>query len=273
MLSRAWEVTQEIGERTATLTILTQLAANQYMRTVVKYLLLPSTLIAFSAIAGLVLLRLCSTRKWGVVFSIAAFAFYMTLASGPVAFLLLGHLEHQIPPATALEREGVRTLVVLAAYAEVDTGIPLSSRVNSEAAFRLLETLSLFQSVPESTVILSGEGAVPAIMRDVLISAGIPANRIVVDAESSSTFESAQHLAATLGTAPFLLVTSAGHMPRAMGVFIKAGMVPRAVPTHFVTKRNWLAIQYLPSPVHLGYSDWAVSEYAAVLWYRIKGWV
>jgi len=243
------------------------------MRTVFKYLLLPSTLIALSAIAGLVLLCFRSTRKWGIALSMSAFVAYLLFASGPVAFLLLGHLEYQIAPSGATEREGVHTMVVLAAYAESDNDVPLSSRVNGAAAFRLLEALSLFQSAPESTVIVSGGGVVPLIMRDVLVSAGIPTSHILVDTESYSTFESGQHLAARLGTAPFLLVTSAGHMPRAMGVFKKAGTFPRAVPTHYVTKQNWLAIQYLPSPAHLTYSDWAVSEYGALLWYCMKGWL
>lgn len=243
------------------------------MRTIVKYLLLPSTLISLSAVVGLVLLSFRSTRKYGVVLSTTAFAAYMIFASGPVAFLLLGHIEYQIAPSGASEREGVRTIVVLAAHAEPDEGIPLSSRINGAAAFRLLEALSLYRSAPESMVIVSGAGLVPVIMRDVLVSSGIPADHIAVEAESSSTFESAQHLAARLGTAPFLLVTSAGHMPRAMGAFQKLRMVPLAVPTHYMTKANWLAIQYLPSPVYLGYSDLAVSEYAAWYWYRLRGWL
>jgi uncharacterized SAM-binding protein YcdF (DUF218 family) len=71
----------------------------------------------------------------------------------------------------------------------------------------------------------------------------------------------------------FLLVTSAGHIPRAMGVFRKLGMNPRAAPTYYLTRRNWLAVQYLPSPLHLQYSDLAVSEYAALFWYRLNGWL
>lgn len=198
---------------------------------------------------------------------------YLIFGSGPVAFLLLGHLEYQISPISASERQGSHTMVVLAGHAEPDLFIPLSSRVNSTSAFRLLEVISVFQSIPDSKVIVSGGGVVPGIMREVLVTSGIPADRVMVDAESFSTFESAKHLAATLGKSPFLLVTSAGHMPRAVGVFRKAETTPLAVPTHYVTKRNWLAIQYLPSPLHLAYSDLAISEYAALCWYRLKGWI
>lgn len=205
--------------------------------------------------------------------SLLTLACYLAFASGPIAFLLLGYLEYQVPSAPVSEREGIRTIVVLAAYAESDPLVPLSGRVSSGTAVRLLEAISLFQAKPDSTLIVSGGGVVPAIMRDVLISAGVPADHIMVDGASFSTFESATHLASVLERAPFLLVTSAGHMPRAMGVFRKIGGDPRPIPTHYLTRRNWLAIQYLPKPSHLEYSDLAMSEYAALVWYRINGWL
>lgn len=243
------------------------------MESAFKYLLLPSTLIALSAIGGLVLFCIRHTRKGGISLSIIAFSLYTCFGSGPVAFLLLGHLEYQVPPSTAWEREGIDTIVVLAEHAESDLAIPQSSRVSNGTAFRLLEAISVFSSAPDSTVIVSGGGVVPVIMHDILVSSGLPEGHIRVDANSSSTFESAINLSSTLRGMPFALVTSAGHMPRAMGVFQKAGMIPRAIPTHYMTKHNWLAIQYFPSPLHLGYSDLAVSEYAALLWYRLKGWL
>jgi len=241
------------------------------MEAFIKYLILPSNLIALSAVLGFGLLCSRWSRRVGVWLSLWTFVCYAVFASGPVAFLLLGYLEYQVPSATASERENIHTIVVLSAYAESDPSVPLSSRVSSGTAFRLLEAISLFQVAPDSNVIVSGGGVVPGIMRDVLISAGIPSDHIAVDDKSLSTFESATHLAPILGMAPFLLVTSAGHMPRAKGVFQKLGTNPRAVSTHYMSKKNWLAIQYLPSPAHLAYSDLAVSEYAALLWYWLDG--
>lgn len=243
------------------------------METLAKYLLLPSNQIMVSALVGFGLLCGRRSRRWGVWVSLWAFILYVVFASGPVAFLLLSHLEYQVPSATASQRENIRTIVVLSAYAEADPLLPLSSRVSSGTAFRLLEAISLFQKTPDAKVIVSGGGAVPGIMRDVLVSAGVPSDHIVVDDRSLSTVESAIHLTPILGAAPFLLVTSAGHMPRAKGAFEKLGGVPRAVPTHFLSRQNWLAIQYLPTPAHLGYSDLAVLEYAALYWYQFKGWV
>lgn len=238
-----------------------------------KSLILPSTLMSISAMAGLVLLCQPSTRRWGTALSGAAFAAYVIFSSGPIAYLLLGHLEYQFAAASPSERMAAHVIVVLAAHAEQDPDIPLSSRVNDAAAFRLLEALILYHETPGRMLVVSGGGMVPVLMREVLIEAGVQPDRMQVDVSSDSTAESAQYIASRLGPVPVLLVTSAGHMPRALGVFRKAGMIPRAAPTHYVTKRNWLAIQYFPSPVYLAYSDWAVSEYAALFWYWVKGYL
>jgi uncharacterized SAM-binding protein YcdF (DUF218 family) len=240
---------------------------------ILKYLLLPSNLIMLGGVVGTMLLGVRKTRAWGVRVSLCALLSYLVIASGPVAYLLLGGLEYRVAAAADADRKGANIIVVLAGYAENDGDIPVSSRVNSGTAYRLLETMALFAAAPDATIAVSGGGVAPSAMQAVLVSAGIPPRQIIVDRDSDSTYESAVHLSPTLGTRPFLLVTSAGHMPRAVGVFRKQGMTPLPVPTHFMTKKNWLAIQYLPSPQHLVYSDLAVSEYAALMWYSMKGWM
>lgn len=243
------------------------------METVIKPFLVPSGLIMLCGITSVVLLCFRLGRKPGVRVGIVALTLYVVFGSGPISYLLLGHLEYKIPPATAAERAGVQTIVVLAAHAERDPILPLSSHVNSPSAYRILEALKLFRENPDSVVIVSGSGVVPSVMGEVLISTGISNDRIHIDAASFSTRQSAQQLYPRLGRSPFLLVTSAGHMPRALGVFQKVGMEPRPAPTHYMTRRNWLAVQYFPSPLHLQYSDLAISEYEALLWYRLKGWL
>lgn len=212
-------------------------------------------------------------RAWAIASGAMALSIFLIFGSGPVSFLLLGSLEFQVSPAGHVERGLVNTIVVLAGHAEFHPDHPISSQVNSNSAFRLLESLMLFQSRPGSTVIISGKGEVSTIMREVVIQSGVPAEQVIVDSVSSSTYESAKNLSPRLGQTPFLLVTSAGHMPRSMGAFKKAGARPLAVPTDYMTKKNPFAAQYAPSPLHLYYSDLAISEYVAMMWYRFNGWV
>lgn len=212
--------------------------------------------------------RLCAIALGAIALSV-----YLVFGAGPISFILLGSLEFQFPSAGLAERNEANTIVVLSGYAESDPDRPLSSQVNSTSAFRLLETLGLFYGRPDSTVVISGKGEVVSIMRDVVLSLGVPPERVIVDSASSSTYGSAKSLSSRLGQAPFLLVTSAGHMPRSMGVFRKVGAHPIPVPTDYMTKKNPYATQYLPSPRFLYYSDLAISEYAALIWYRLNGWI
>lgn len=212
-------------------------------------------------------------RSWAIASGAVALSIFLVFGAGPVSFLVLGSLEFQISPAGQVERSQADTIVVLSGYAESHPDHPISSQVNHTSAFRLLESLLLFQSRPNSTVIISGKGEVATIMRDVVVLSGVPAEQVIVDSVSSSTYESAKNLSPRLGQTPFLLVTSAGHMPRAMGVFNKAGAHPLPVPTDYMTKKNPFAAQYVPSPLHLYYSDLAISEYVALMWYRFNGWV
>lgn len=228
---------------------------------------------AICAMISLVLTMVRSARLWAIASGSLALSIFLVLGSGPVSFLLLGSLEFQIPPAGAVERMQADTIVVLAGYAEFDPDHPISSQVNPNSAFRLLEALLLFQSRPDSTVIISGKGEVVRIMRDVLVLSGVPVEHVIIDSVSSSTYESAKNLSSRLGQTPFLLVTSAGHMPRSMGVFNKAGAHPLPVPTDYMTKKNPFATYYIPSPVHLHYSDLAISEYFGLLWYRFNDWL
>ncbi|EBQ1277672.1 TPA_asm: envelope biogenesis factor ElyC, partial [Salmonella enterica subsp. enterica serovar Typhimurium] len=76
-----------------------------------------------------------------------------------------------------------------------------------------------------------------------------------------------------IGDAPFLLVTSASHLPRAMIFFQHAGLNPLPAPA------NQLAIdsplnpweRAIPSPVWLMHSDRAGYETLGRLWQWLKG--
>jgi uncharacterized SAM-binding protein YcdF (DUF218 family) len=243
------------------------------MEAIAKFLVQPSSAVTIGGVVTLGLLAVRPARRWALVSGATALAIYLVFGFGPIAFLLLGSLEFRVPPSSEAERAAASTIVVMAGYAEAELDYPLSSMVNSSSAFRLLEATMLVRARPSSTVIISGTGAVATIMRDVIVGAGVPAAQVEVDLTSLSTYDTARTLAPRLGHAPFLLVTSAGHMPRSIGVFRKAGANPVAVPTDYMTKRNLLATGFAPTPTYLYYSDLAMTEHVALMWYRFNGWV
>jgi uncharacterized SAM-binding protein YcdF (DUF218 family) len=88
---------------------------------------------------------------------------------------------------------------------------------------------------------------------------------------AGSTAGSAIDMRRLVGEAPFYLVTSAGHMPRAMAVFTKAGLHPLAAPTDHRLPQHVGQASWALSPFHLECSDLAVHEYIGMMWYRMRG--
>jgi uncharacterized SAM-binding protein YcdF (DUF218 family) len=107
-------------------------------------------------------------------------------------------------------------------------------------------------------------------MKDMMISLGVSPDRIVLDSQSANTYETALQVGSYCGEMPFFLVTSARHMPRAMGVLIKQGLNPVPAPTDYRSIKHYQLIAVFPSPLHLELADMAVYEYLGLLWYEIK---
>lgn len=108
---------------------------------------------------------------------------------------------------------------------------------------------------------------------------------MICETESQNTYENALYVQKYVGTKPFVLVTSATHMPRAMANFRGLGMKPIPASTDYRTirgnpldlkpqsdsfnswLRNWVA--EFPSVQDLEDFTEGVHEWQGLLWYRI----
>ena len=124
----------------------------------------------------------------------------------------------------------------------------------NEAAERMTEGLRLALRHPEAKVVFTGgvgglmarnvEAAGP--VADFLMEAGIAKERLVLESRSRNTYENAIYTRDLVQPAPgerWYLVTSAFHMPRAMGLFRKAGFEVVAYPVDYrhAGPRTWCA--------------------------------
>ena len=105
-------------------------------------------------------------------------------------------------------------------------------------------------------------------MQQVALDLGVPRERVVLESASWDTADQAELLKARLGRDPFYLVTSAGHMPRAMRLFIRAGTRPLAAPTDFqaVWTRPLEIRDFVPSAEALAMTENAFYEYLGLGW-------
>ena len=124
----------------------------------------------------------------------------------------------------------------------------------------------------EGDLLASGEPeAVQA--RAFFESLGVPAQRMQFEFRSRTTYENAVLTAALPGvdkTRPWLLVTSAWHMPRALATFRAAGwnVTPYPVDYRTGTRTPWTEYSLVDS---LRRWQIALHEWAGLLAYRIAG--
>jgi uncharacterized SAM-binding protein YcdF (DUF218 family) len=239
---------------------------------VIEAIVVPSHFCFLLIAAGLLLCIPRRTRKAAQVVLATAGALLFVLSSGKTATLLLSPLEYRYPRVPD-DAAPTQTIVVLAAYAANDMNMSLSDRPNYSALYRINEAVLLWRRCPECRVVVTGTSPTANVMADVLIGLGVSREKVIVDSDASNTAGSAMNMRRMIGEAPFYLVTSGGHMPRAMGVFAKAGLHPMAAPTDhklpkFVRQAAWAL-----SPFHLECSDLAVHEHIGLMWYRMRGYI
>lgn len=116
---------------------------------------------------------------------------------------------------------------------------------------------------------------------------GIPKEAVWLEDQSRNTYENAifsQKILAEYNIQRIVLVTSAWHMPRAVGVFEKAGLEVIPAPTDFTLTDADIEqlgsfnlatqlINWLPSASNLELTDMALKEYLGILVYRLRGWL
>jgi len=116
---------------------------------------------------------------------------------------------------------------------------------------------------------------------------GVPDEALNLQDKSQNTYEDATLSAAVLkdlGAERIILVTSAMHMPRSMGLFEKQGFEVIPAPTDFkVTEAGWKnlwepnlegqLVNFFPTASNLGATTNVIKEYLGMLVYRFRGWM
>ena len=206
----------------------------------------PLSLVFLLILLGL----LASWRGWrrtGLGFTLAGLVALGLFAFTTLGALLIAPLENRFArPATPPADVGA--IIVLGGGFG---GVVSQARGNEElreSGDRFVEALRLARLYPQARIIISGGVGNPFqdsesdadIARRFYAGMGLPDGRLTFEGESRNTAENAAFSKSLVDVAPgqsVLLVTSAFHMPRSVGIFRQAGLevVPwpvdyRAVP-------------------------------------------
>lgn len=240
-------------------------------------LILPLPFLLLVMALGLALLWFSRFQRTGKICLSFGWLALLLLSLQPVADGLLRPIENRYPTWRGSER--VEYVVVLGGgYTWNDDWAP-SSNLISNSLPRLAEGIRLWQQNPGAKMIFTGAAAKtnPVSTGEagarVAESLGVPRSEIIVLDKPKDTEEEAAAVKQAIGKAPFLLVTSASHLPRAMIFFHHVGLNPLPAPA------NQLAIdsplnpweRIIPSPVWLMHSDRVGYETLGRIWQWLKG--
>lgn len=238
---------------------------------------------ALILILGAIGIALCLSRwaQIGRSLCVATIAFLLIASLSPLGSLALRPLEDRFPPPAHLQEPA--GIIVLGGALDQELTFARKQPTLTALAARLTTGVALALRFPEARLIFTGgdAGLVPRAMseavgvRELWLSLGVPEKRMTFEAKSRNTWENAIYTRALVDPKPgetWLLVTSAWHMPRAMGIFRRAGFDVVAFPVDYHTfgdSRDFLF-------AHLGLEQiimlqFAVHEWIGLVAYHLTG--
>jgi uncharacterized SAM-binding protein YcdF (DUF218 family) len=143
---------------------------------------------------------------------------------------------------------------------------------------RLMEGIRIYRKYPGVKLILSGGRVFDPVpeadtMARVAMEIGVPENDIILESKSKDTKDQAKIIKSIIGSEPFVLVTSASHMPRSMAMFRKLGMSPIPSPIGHCVKggQGSSPHSFFPGTGNLRKAELAVHEYLGLTWSKLMG--
>jgi uncharacterized SAM-binding protein YcdF (DUF218 family) len=247
----------------------------------IGFLLLPTNFLIGLSFIGTVLLvtRFVSLGRKLVIASTFAL---VTCGLSPLGNMLLYPLESRFPPWDPV-RGAPDGIVVLGASIEADLSAAHGTPVVRNAPDRIIVAAILAHRYPNARVIFSG-GSPNLVANDareadfageVFEGLGIAKSRLIMERRSRNTLENAEFSKALVAPKPgerWLLVTSAFHMPRSIGLFRKAGFPVEAYPVDWrVGGRNGLFTFSNLALEGLWRTDAGIREWMGLIAYRATG--
>lgn len=241
----------------------------------ITFVLQPSSFLVLLIVTGLVLTRWPSRLRLGRWFIGTGVVGFFVAGVLPLGNLLVLPLEERYAGAASriTDSDRIAGIIMLGGFEDGWVSQGRGGVGLNEAAERLTEGVRLALKHPEAKVVFTGgvggfitggtdaAGPVGQLLQDY----GIAPERIVLEGRSRNTHENALFTKELVQPKPdeqWVLVTSAYHMPRAIGVFRHAGFNVLPYPTDYRTrgvvdlKRLFERIGAGLERTDLGFKEW-----------------
>jgi uncharacterized SAM-binding protein YcdF (DUF218 family) len=244
-------------------------------------LLIPSNLIIAIGAVGLMLTwsRFQSVGRKLIACSLAAL---LVCGYFPIGTLLLVPLETRFSSWKAEDGEPAG-IIILGGGVELVLSAAYGSPVLDYEGSRIVVAAALARRYPNARLVYAGgnpdlfqqEAKEADIAAAIFESLGISRDRLQIERQSRNTDENIRFSKALADPKPgerWLLVTSAFHMPRSLGIFRKVGFVVQPYPVDWKTL-GWPDLFKIQSNFLSGLSltNLAVHEWIGLIVYRMTG--
>lgn len=241
----------------------------------------PSNLIVIILIVGAALLW---SRRWRllgrrIITFVVVFLVFISFV--PLGDLLITPLEDRFPRVTELPESVVGIITLGGAVNQYSTKSRGSISLNRNAE-RLTESVALARRYPTLKLVYTGGSGslINATVKETLVARrffdamGVEPDRVFYEGDSRNTHENATLTHRLITPRPgekWVLVTSAIHMSRSVGVFRKAGWDVIPFPVSYITYQGDHRL-WTPPITALGRLSLGIHEWAGLIAYRLLGW-
>jgi uncharacterized SAM-binding protein YcdF (DUF218 family) len=246
------------------------------LKKAVSMFMMPLSIGVLFIVIGIILININKIKRAKMMLTLGVVWLFL-FSYAPFSNLLLHTIESNHPTLHTAPKK-IKYIYVLGGGHHTDESLPITSQVVETSLVRINEGIRLYlQLKRDAKIIVSGYHGLyditeHAVMQQRLaISLGVDKEDIILHLGTRDTQEEAQAGKELLADKPFILVTSASHMTRAMKFFINEGLKPIPAPTN-----------HLASIQHPNYTDFFSSdaleksrivfhEVLGLIWQKLKG--
>jgi len=231
------------------------------------------------------LIRVWRSYLWNrrrLLLAIVPFGILGFVSLPAVGYLAMGSLEWHYPPRDEVPDE-VGAIVVLSGYVRPPSAAVPDVEMGSDTFLRCLQAARLYKARPRPIIVSGGivdlrtpGPKLAETMRDFLLSQGVKKEDLLVEKQSSTTYENAVlsgDILTQMGIDKLVLVTSAFHMRRSERCFRALGF--QVVPSPCDYRATWFSWSLTgfvtPSPHAAADVETVVHEWLGITWHWLWG--
>ena len=237
------------------------------------FFVVPSNIMVSLGLIGIALLATGRARM-GRCMVVASLILIAAVGVLPIGRWLALPLEDRFPRWDTTRGVPTGIIVLGGGVIKPEISVNRGEIAVGNSADRIVAAVELARRYPSAQVVFVGRNEADFVIR-FFEKFGVPQDRIVVERKSRDTAENATFAKQLIMPKPgerWLLVTSAIHMPRAVGVFRKMGFAVDAYPVDYQTAGTqdlWALSASLMGGI--GILDRAAREWTGLLVYWITG--